>query len=300
MKKNKKIFLFKGTRTFNYNDKFQLISENIDATFGEGSTVFNKTITRNYDMNNVKGRNIGFTLQTQGVSTSDMSITRGHCQTCNFICKNDRLLAVYQGTNATPYYAMTDANKNISEYVDINGNIVAHFEYSPFGKITRTTGDIANRFAFRFSSEYSDTEIGLVYYNFRYYSPELGRWLSRDSIGEIGGANLYAMLGNNIIDNTDSLGHSKAKDTLDNILNAIWTALGYIVPSGEMVDTAKCSPDLFGLWIIIDQKNDTIHKGIIDPNSDDFFNAIDELNDVKSSMGPVFKENCEKCEENKK
>jgi len=49
---------------------------------------------------------------------------------------------------------------------------------------------------FRFSSEYQDTESGLVYYNYRYYSPELGRWLSRDPIGENGGFNLYAMVGN--------------------------------------------------------------------------------------------------------
>ena len=40
-------------------------------------------------------------------------------------------------------------------------------------------------YAFRFSSEYFDTVTGLVYYNFRYYSPELGRWLSRDPINSI-------------------------------------------------------------------------------------------------------------------
>jgi RHS repeat-associated protein len=32
---------------------------------------------------------------------------------------------------------------------------------------------------FRFSSEYLDSETNLVYYNYRYYSPELGRWLKR-------------------------------------------------------------------------------------------------------------------------
>jgi RHS repeat-associated protein len=40
-------------------------------------------------------------------------------------------------------------------------------------------------FDFRFSSEYLDPETGLVYYGFRYYSPELGRWMSRDPIGEL-------------------------------------------------------------------------------------------------------------------
>ena len=49
----------------------------------------------------------------------------------------------------------------------------------------RASGTIPNRFVFRFSSEYHDSETNLVYYNYRYYSPELGRWLSRDPIGEL-------------------------------------------------------------------------------------------------------------------
>jgi RHS repeat-associated protein len=61
-------------------------------------------------------------------------------------------------------------------------------------------------FDFRFSSEYFDSETGLVYYNFRYYSPELGRWLSRDPIGESGGENLYGMLDNDTINYWDWLG----------------------------------------------------------------------------------------------
>ena len=83
------------------------------------------------------------------------------------------------------YYALTDANKNITEYIDSSGNISAHYEYSPFGKITVSTGTILSDFDFRFSSEYFDPETKLVYYNYRYYSLELGRWLSRDPIGEL-------------------------------------------------------------------------------------------------------------------
>ena len=40
----------------------------------------------------------------------------------------------------------------------------------------------------------------------RFYSPELGRWLSRDPIGEEGGLLLYAFVGNNAQDNADPLG----------------------------------------------------------------------------------------------
>jgi RHS repeat-associated protein len=40
----------------------------------------------------------------------------------------------------------------------------------------------------------------------RFYSPSLGRWTSRDPIGEWGGKNLSAFVGNNPVGNRDALG----------------------------------------------------------------------------------------------
>jgi RHS repeat-associated protein len=108
---------------------------------------------------------------------------------------------------STAYYALGDANKNITEYVDSVGTIQAHYEYSPFGKITVSNGAMVDDFDYRFSSEVFDDETGLVYYNYRYYSPELGRWLTCDPIGENGGYNLYAMVGNNAVNMWDRLGN---------------------------------------------------------------------------------------------
>ena len=107
---------------------------------------------------------------------------------------------------STPYYALGDANKNITEYLSSTGAIQAHFEYSPFGKITVASGSDPDDFDFRFSSEVFEHETGLVYYNYRYYSPELGRWITRDPIGERGGWNLYGMAGNRTINRWDNLG----------------------------------------------------------------------------------------------
>lgn len=90
--------------------------------------------------------------------------------------------------------------------VDNSGNIVAKYEYSPFGKITASSGAYVETNPFRFSSEYFDSETSLVYYNYRYYNPVLGRWLSRDPIAESGGWNLYEMTDNNSVDNWDRLG----------------------------------------------------------------------------------------------
>ncbi len=41
---------------------------------------------------------------------------------------------------------------------------------------------------------------------YRYYSPELGRWVNRDPIEELGGLNLYGFVGNSVLDKVDILG----------------------------------------------------------------------------------------------
>ena len=40
----------------------------------------------------------------------------------------------------TPYYVSYDANGNVSEYVNASDSVVAHYEYSPFGKMTSSSG----------------------------------------------------------------------------------------------------------------------------------------------------------------
>ena len=128
---------------------------------------------------------------------------------------SEKYLSETQG--GSTYYALGDANKNVTEYLDASGNIKAHYEFSPFGKVVNATGAMSGDFNYRFSSEYLDVETGLVYYNYRYFSTELGRFLSRDSIKEKGGwsrdpmeekggNNLYGGCGNNFVNSWDKLG----------------------------------------------------------------------------------------------
>jgi RHS repeat-associated protein len=58
------------------------------------------------------------------------------------------------------------------------------------------------------------TVSGVLYYGFRYYNPNTGRWLNRDPLEEEGGVNVYGMVTNDMINYWDYLGLDKCKDCL--------------------------------------------------------------------------------------
>ncbi|MFZ4396621.1 MAG: RHS repeat-associated core domain-containing protein, partial [Kiritimatiellia bacterium] len=93
--------------------------------------------------------------------------------------------------NGTQAFYFFDANGNISDLTDVGGNSLAHYEFDPYGNATVSSGSLATANPFRFSSKYTDDETGLVYYGYRYLSPELGRWISTDPADGDGGGNLY-------------------------------------------------------------------------------------------------------------
>ena len=80
------------------------------------------------------------------------------------------------------------------------------YEYGPIGEVLRATGPMATMNPFRWSTKFWDDESGLVYYGYRYLSPTLGRWIGRDPMGEEGGFNLFAFVGNNPTAGIDTLG----------------------------------------------------------------------------------------------
>ena len=53
-----------------------------------------------------------------------------------------------------------------------------------WGMDGRLSGMILSNAQDRFSTKYYDAEADLYYYGYRYYSPSLGRWISRDPIKE--------------------------------------------------------------------------------------------------------------------
>ena len=101
-----------------------------------------------------------------------------------------------------------DGNGNVWQLVSgSTGTETARYEYAPFGEPLRTTGLAGASNPFRFSAKRSDPATGVVLYEYRAHSPGLGRWLSRDPIGENGGGiNLYAFVANDARNHVDVLG----------------------------------------------------------------------------------------------
>jgi RHS repeat-associated protein len=103
-----------------------------------------------------------------------------------------------------------DGNGNVTTLASADSaTTLAAYEYGPFGNTLVAAGPLAETNPIRFSTEYfegaqppgSELQVSgfipqpsLYYYGYRYYSPELGRWVSRDPIGEEGGVNLHAFV----------------------------------------------------------------------------------------------------------
>ena len=120
-----------------------------------------------------------------------------------FTWLGDNLLSLHE--NNENYLYIADGNKNICQLVNLSdGTITNKYDYTPFGKLAQTVEEIEQ--AFKFSSEYAETETNLIYYNYRYYNPENGKWLSRDPIEEYGGINIYGFVNNNSANYIDYFG----------------------------------------------------------------------------------------------
>ena len=122
-----------------------------------------------------------------------------------------------------PRFLHTDYAGNTSFFTDATGVKMASIVYRPFGNLESSVGPIDDR---TYGLHPFDAESGLYYMRRRYYSPDLGRFLTPDPLplfqphkvmGNPRALHPYAYAGNDPLDNVDYTGLS------------FWSVVGAIV-----------------------------------------------------------------------
>ncbi|HON07223.1 MAG TPA: RHS repeat-associated core domain-containing protein [Verrucomicrobiota bacterium] len=139
------------------------------------------------------------------------------------------MTTIHTSTNAGTYLPAYDGNGNVSALINAsNGEVSANYEYGPFGEPIRVSGVMSKENPFRFSTKRTVDSIDIILYEYRAYSPRLGKWLSRDLIDTQNGANIYSFVGNNSLNSFDILGLWDSKVHNDKTLQ--WATKGLKMP----------------------------------------------------------------------
>ena len=110
------------------------------------------------------------------------------------------------------HYPLSDGLNSTIALTDSSGTVTERYRYSAFGQIGVMNPDFSPKagntplIAYTYTGREWEPEIGNYFHRNRFYDPALGRWLSRDPIGEDGGLNLYGYVLNNPINFVDPLG----------------------------------------------------------------------------------------------
>jgi RHS repeat-associated protein len=112
--------------------------------------------------------------------------------------------------DGTVFCCHTDPLGTPRRMTDANGRVVWSAEFSAFGECRAEAA--GEDMPLRFPGQYADGETGLYYNRFRYYSPKLGRYISKDPITFRAGLNFYRYCGNDPVNPADPLGLFGLKD----------------------------------------------------------------------------------------
>lgn len=109
----------------------------------------------------------------------------------------------------TVTYVYTDPQGTPLAEADTSGNVIARYDYTPYGNAVTSLGNPPNGPGY--TGHVNDPETGLVYMQARYYQPD-GRFLSPDqmepSAGNIYSFNRYDYANNNPVINIDPNGRN--------------------------------------------------------------------------------------------
>ena len=152
--------------------------------------------------------------------------TNGSC--AKFIFAGDTRVAMKVGGQVSYYHP--DHQGSTSVVTDVSGNKMEELAYYPFGGQRQGVGTAS--VSHTYTGQELDAETGLYNYNARLYDPDLGRFMSADSIvpnpANPQSLNRYSYVLNNPLNYTDPTGHS----FLENLFSAPDPLTSYVINSG--------------------------------------------------------------------
>jgi RHS repeat-associated protein len=208
------------------------------------------TKVKKYDnsslINDIRLLRAGFlTIQERD---SNNNITREYNWGSNMAGGIGGLLSLKQ--NGSYYSYLYDGKGNVTAILDDSQNVVSSYRYDVFGNIIEK---LRLDQPFKFSTKRHDESTGLSYYGYRFYNPAIGRWITRDPLGEAGGINLYGFVGNNPINRVDLLG-LWGEDVHSGIGNTNYGTYKWAIDAGfspsesKVIATANNAVDKLGNW----------------------------------------------------
>ena len=112
--------------------------------------------------------------------------------------------------SGTFYYHYNHRGDVIAVSANNTGTIVFKANYDAYGKITRIdSGTFDPRYTFSTKRYFKD--LGLYYYGYRWYFPELGRWTTPDPFGFKDSLNKYTFCSRNPVTGIDIYGLKDGK-----------------------------------------------------------------------------------------
>ena len=206
----------------------------IDVTLGDNR--LNENVVNHYNALNqltqtlTKNSKVSFTYDAEGLRTSKtvngektvfvwdgdqlvMELSESGKVQKRYIHGND-LVYADKGTDTEKQYYVTDLHGNVVQLTDENGKVIKTYGYDSFGNEVKPDSKDEN--PFRYCGEYYDKETEEIYLRARYYQPNVGRFLTRDTYtgeeDEPESLHLYAYCGNDGVNMVDPSGHcSKIK-----------------------------------------------------------------------------------------
>ena len=192
-----------GARNFEWDAENRLIAVTIIATGHRSEFAYDglgrRVVIRELDVvSTVLTETSNKKYLWDGVEIAEERDTTGANVTKQFYAQG------FVDSDLTKLYYTRDHLGSIRELTDSSQVVRARYDYDPYGRMTKISGDRDSFLGYTNMQWHMQSGLNLTM--FRAYDPNVGRWISQDPIGELGGVNLYDYVVNNPISFGDELG----------------------------------------------------------------------------------------------